>query len=382
MNITGIICEYNPFHNGHLYHLKETRRITKDSIIIVVLGGNFLQRGNMSIINKIDKTRIALEYGADIVVELPFAFATQSADLFAKGAIAILKELKCNTLVFGSESNNTDELVKLANIQLNNKEYDTLIKKHLDTGINYPTALNNALKALNGKEINTPNDLLGLSYIKEIIKEKANIVPISIKRTNEYHDKYTTGELSSATSIRECLNNKKNIKAFVPKDTYSILKNYINHDKEYFNYLKYKILSEGISISKYQTVDEGIENRILKNINNCNNLDELIKSIKTKRYTYNKLSRMFTHILCNFTKSDAQNNKDIKYIKILGFNNKGKSYLNSIKKEIKTTLITNVNKNTSKLLAIDIKADNIYSIINNIDYRLFINKPIINNSIE
>jgi len=382
MLATGIICEYNPFHNGHLYHLKETKKLKNNSVIIVILGGNFLQRGNMSIINKVDKASLALEYGADIVVELPFAFATQSADLFAKGSIELLKALKCDTLVFGSESNDIDNLITLANIQLNNEEYDTLIKKYLDTGINYPTALNLALKDLNQIDIKSPNDLLGLSYIREIIKQNASITPLSIKRTNEYHDKETTGFLSSATSIRECLNKKENIKDFVPKETYLILEKYINHDNDYFKYLKYKIITEGTSINKYQTVDEGIENRILKFINNCTTLDELIKEVKTKRYTYNKLSRMFTHILCNFTKTDALNSKDIKYIRILGLNDLGKKYLNSIKKELELPLITNITKENSKLLETELKTDTIYSIINDIDYKMFNYKPIIKTSIE
>ena len=380
MRATGIICEYNPLHNGHLYHLKETKKLTKDSVIIIILGGNFLQRGNMSIINKIDKTKLALEYGADIVIELPFPFASQSADLFAKGSIELLKALKCDTLVFGSESNDIDNLITLANIQLNNNEYDTLIKKYLDTGINYPTALNLALKDLNQSDIKSPNDLLGLSYIREIIKQNARITPLSIKRTNEYHDKETKGSLSSATSIRECLKNKNNIKKFVPNKTYSLLENYINHDNDYFKYLKFKIITEGININKYQTVDEGIENRILKAINKCNTLDELIKEVKTKRYTYNKLSRMFTHILCNFTKVDALNNKDIKYIRILGLNDLGKKYINKIKKEVELPLITNINKDNSKLLEIELKIDTIYSIINAIDYKIFNYKPVIKTS--
>ena len=369
MKSTGLICEYNPFHNGHLYHLNKAKELDKDAIIIVVLGGNFLERGNISILDKYTKAELALEYGADLVVELPFPFSTQSADIFARGSIEILKILKCQKLVFGSESNNIDMLYSMANTQLNSKEYDKLIKKYLNNGINYPTALSKALEDLNKEKITSPNDLLGLSYIREIIRQKTNIEPLTIKRTNDYHDKETQGEISSATSIRQLLNNGIDIKNFVPELTNTKLKDYKNYEYNYFKYLKYKIISEDKEIKKYQTVDEGIENRILKYINESSTLEELINNIKTKRYTYNKISRMLTHILCNFTKIDAKNNQSIKYIRVLGFNKKGQAYLNSIKKELTIPLITKLDKKSRLLTEIDNKVDSIYSLITENNYK-------------
>lgn len=358
----GIICEYNPFHNGHLYHLNKTKEQYPNSTIILVMSGNFVQRGNISLLNKWDKTTIALHYGVDIVIELPYVFATQSADVFAKGAISILKELKVNKLIFGSESNNVTKLQELANIQLHNPNYDTLVKTYLDKGYNYPTAMNKALYHITQQEITEPNDLLGLAYIKQIISQNADIEVETIQRTNNFHGTDLTGTITSATSIREALKNNIDITQYVPIETLKYL-NIIN-DNTYFNYLKYKIISNNQNLATYQTVDEGIENRIIKYINSCQTLDELITKIKTKRYTYNKISRMMNHILCNFTKAEAKS-QDLTYIKLLGFSNKGQTYLNKIKKELNVPLITKQKKDFDKLLTIDNRCDEIYDLITN-----------------
>lgn len=368
----GIICEYNPFHNGHIYHLNEVKKMYPNEEIILVLSGNFTQRGIPSIIEKYDKADIALTYGVDLVVELPFEFSTQSSDIFAQGSVSILNKMKCNKLIFGSESNNIEDLINLANIQINNKEYDKLVKDDLDKGINYPTAMSNALKKITNKTITEANDLLGLSYVKEIIKNKYNIEPISIKRTNSYNSKELSGTISSATSIREAINQNINISKYVPKETLN--KIIIIDNNRYFDLLKYKIISEK-DLSIYQTVDEGLDNKLLKEINNSNSLEELIDNIKSKRYTYNKLNRMFTHILCSYTKEE--NNKDIKYIRILGFNSTGKKYLNSIKKDIDVPVITNINKDNIDLLKLELKVDNIYNLITNRKDNLYSKKPII-----
>ena len=219
----GIICEYNPFHNGHLYHLNKIKELYKDEEIILILSGNFTQRGIPSIIEKYDKASIALSYGVDIVVELPFNFSTQSSDFFAKGSLQLLNKLKCNKLVFGSESNNIELLKDLVNIQLNNNEYNTLVKEELDKGINYPTAMSNALKKITNKTVSEANDLLALSYIKEIVKNNYLIEPISIQRTNNYNSKELTGNIDSATAIREAIKNNKDISKSLPKESYLII---------------------------------------------------------------------------------------------------------------------------------------------------------------
>lgn len=373
MEKIGIICEYNPFHNGHLYHLEKIKELYPESLIVLVMSSCFTQRGNFSILTKEEKTIISLKYGVDLVVELPFVFATQSADIFAKGAITILKMLGVNKLIFGSECDDISKLKEIANIQLNNSFYDDLVKSYLDDGVNYPTAMSNAIRDISDLEIDTPNDLLGLSYVKEIMRQDADIVPITIKRTNDFHDEEIASDIVSATAIRKALIEKKDIKDKVPSLTYEYLKD--KKDYDYFEFLKYKIITEGTDIEKYQTVDEGLENRIVNYIDKCNDLDSLMERIKTKRYTYNKLSRMFIHILVSFTKEEAFD-QDVHYIRILGFNDLGKEYLNSIKKDIKVPIITNIKKKDEELLEDVIRAEKIYALITKDDINSYKNPPV------
>ncbi len=358
MNIVGIICEYNPFHNGHKYHLEKIKEMFPDSIIILVMSGNFTERGIPSIIDKWNKTEIALEMGIDLVVELPFAFATQSADIFAHGSISILKELKANCLVFGSENNNVEKLTMAANYVLNDDSYQEKVKMYLDKGYNYPTSLNMAFPK-EYESIKTPNDLLAFSYIKEIMKQKANITPISIQRTNAFHS-MELSKIASSTSIRKALEEKKDITYSVPKEVANKLNGKLCFQNDYFPFLKYKILSSP-DLTIYQTVDEGIDKRIQKEIASVTNWEELIQSIKTKRYTYNRINRMLIHILCNFTKEQANKWHDISYIRVLGFSRKGQKYLNGIKKEMSLPLVTTFSRCQDEMLKYEQTVTSIYA---------------------
>lgn len=378
MSIIGVICEYNPFHNGHIYHLKKVKESFPNSLIILVMSGNFTQRGIPSIMDKWKKTEIALEYGVDLVVELPFVFATQSADIFAHGAISILKEMKAEYLVFGSETNDIDYLTHLANISLYNQNYQKKIKFYLDKGYNYPTALNMAFEGqVNIKE---PNDLLAISYIKEILKQDAKITPVSIQRTNSFHEEEINQAISSATSIRLALKTEQDFSKAVPDIVYLQLKKEFADQDNYFPFLKYKIVSQN-NLSIYQTVDEGIENRIKKVILETNNWKELVYKIKSKRYTYNKVNRMLIHILCDFTKEEANRMKDIEYIRILGFTQTGRNYLNRIKKDMNIPIISNYSGIDSEMLKIEMRATCIYSLFlpierqNSFIKREYQNKP-------
>lgn len=328
MNIIGIIAEYNPFHNGHLYHIEKIKEKYPNSLIILVLNGYFTQRGTISVLSKEDKTRISLDNKIDIVLELPFIYGTQSSDIFAYNSIKLLNELKVERIIFGSESNNIDLLNKVVDIQLNDPTYEDKVKEYLDEGNNYPTAMK---KALNIEEdINNPNDLLGISYIKAIKQINPNIIAETIQRTNNYHDIESTDNIISATNIRVKLNNEEDITNYLPPSTIEYLNNITNDSL--FNLLKFKILTDK-DLSIYLDVDEGIEYRILKYINESHNFDELISNIKTKRYTYNKINRMLLHILIGLTKED--NKKcNLDYLKILGFTNIGQDYLSTIKKDI------------------------------------------------
>ena len=211
MKIIGIIAEYNPFHNGHLYQINRIKEIYPDSIIIAVVSSSFTQRGEISILNKWNKTNICLDNSIDIVIELPFVFATQSSDIFGRGAVKILEQLNIDTLVFGTETDNIEWLKEVAELQLNNKEYDNKVKYYIDKGLNYPTATNKAVQELTGYKVDTPNDLLALSYIKQIKKDKKNIEIINIKRTIDYHTTETHNNITSASNIRSKYINNENI---------------------------------------------------------------------------------------------------------------------------------------------------------------------------
>ena len=375
MHIIGLVAEYNPFHNGHLYQINKIKEKYPNSIIIVVLSSSFTQRGDISILNKWDKTQIALDNNIDLVVELPFVYSTQSSDVFAEGSINILNKLKIDTLVFGTERDNIEDLELLADIQINNNEYQEKVKEYLNKGLNYATSTNKALEDITNIKVDTPNDLLALSYIKQIKLHNYPIKYINIQRTTSYHGKEISNNITSASNIRKLYYEDKEIKELIPFNQEQLYKISMNN---YYNILRYKILTEDTNIKKYQTVDEGIESRIINNINISNNYEELIQNIKTKRYTYNKISRMLLHIIVGFTKEEAKKIK-VDYIRVLGFNSRGKTYLNKIKKELTIPLITGYKKNISKVLDIELRATKIYALVTDMSLikREYQIKPII-----
>ncbi|MBQ8891551.1 MAG: nucleotidyltransferase [Bacilli bacterium] len=358
----GIIAEFNPFHNGHLYFINKIKEMYPESFITLVMSTNFTQRGEFSFLTKWDKTRISLNNNIDLVIELAFYFATQSSDTFAKTAVSILEYLDMDYLIFGSESNDIKTLTTLASTAIFNKEYDKLVKEYLKTGNSYPSSVSKALFNLTNINLIDSNDILGVSYIKAILLNDYKIKPLCIKRTNSYLNKQTTGTISSATSIRELFINNKDYKDFIPNDTYKLMnidKNYINN---YFNILKYKLISEIDELDIYLDVNEGIDKKIKKVILNVTSYQELLNKLKSKRYTYNKLNRMFLHILLNIKKSDSY---DIKYIRVLGFNEMGRKYIKKMKEEITLPIITNYRETTDLVLDIEKIATILYLNITN-----------------
>lgn len=356
----GIIAEYNPFHNGHLYHLKKIKELYKDEEIILVLSGNFTQRGEPSIIDKWRKTEIAKLAGIDLIIELPFLYSTQSADFFSYGALTILEKLKVDQFVFGSETDDIETLTEIAKAQIENENFDHLVQIYSKLGENYPTAISKALYDLTGKKINAPNDLLGVSYIKTILKNHYQIKPVAIKRTTCYHTEKLK-KITSSTTIRNTLKEKKEIDIAIP--TY--VKKYLKQENlhfmdDYFPLLKYKIITEK-DLSIYHTVDEGIDRLLKKVVMNCSNYNELILKLKSKRYTYNKISRMLLHILIGLTKEEANQQQNKIHIRILGFNEKGQKYLNRIKKKIDIPILSKFEKN-NPLLELELKSTIVYSL--------------------
>lgn len=377
MKSVGIICEYNPFHNGHLYHIEKTKELFPDHTLILIMSGNVTERGELSILNKWEKTDIALHYGVDLVLELPFVYASQGADIFCYGALKILAEIGVEAIIFGSECNDVNILKNCAETQLYNKDYQLLVKDYLAAGLNYPTALSKALEKISNIAINTPNDILGLGYVKEIIQNNYNITPVTIKRTNDYHSTKIKGNISSATSIRNGIINNLDVSKSIPKYVEQFLRKKLFFLEDYFDFIKYRIVSEE-DLFKYQTVDEDIVPRMKKYILESNSLEEFLLKVKTKYYTYNKLMRMCSHILFSFTKEEANFYVKNPYIRILGFSKNGQKYLNIIKKDINIPIISNYSNDKEKLLIIDIRLAKILSILKKDDFFIkeYTTKPI------
>lgn len=367
----GIIAEYNPFHNGHLYHLNKVKNMFPNSYLILVLIGNFTQRADISIINKWDKTKIALEYGFDLVVELPYNIATSSASIYALGAIKILDELNCDCLVFGSETNDVEKFKEIAIKTSKNKIYQDKIKYFLDKGFNYPKSCSLALEHLFKDKIDKPNDVLALEYVRSIINLKSKIKPISIKRTNNYNDTNINDKITSASSIRKNISNKELIINTLPKKSYDLINN-INYD-DFFKYLKYEILTND-NLNDILDVDEGIENKLKKEIISVDKLEDLILKVKSKRYSYNRIKRMLLHIL---TKTKKDYDKEVKYIRVLGMNLNGMKILKEAKKNSNLQIVTKFKKEYYKLFEDDIKASKLYSLLTKYDVKKDFSKPII-----
>ena len=367
LEIVGIICEYNPFHNGHIHHIEEIKKRYPDSLIILALNGYFLERGEISIISKEDKAKIALEYNVDIVVDVPVLYGTQSADSFAYAAVFLLNKLRANRIIFGSETNDIKKIIAIAK-ESNTNKYAQEIKDLLETGLNYPTALAKSLKT---DFSFMPNDLLGISYVKAILKINKKIIPETIQRTSNYLDTSSCDDIISASNIRNKIKNKESIKKYLPKESLNrIIK--IDYDK-YFDLLK-AIIIRSDDLDTILDVDEGIENRIKEMIVKAKNIEELISKIKTRRYTYNKINRMLIHILLGIKKKDAKSS--ITYLHIIGINRKGRDYLKNIRKNI--DIAYNVDKQ-SKIFQYELKASYIYDIIANQECskKELSNKPVI-----
>ena len=338
-NVIGLIVEYNPFHNGHLHHIQEIDRLFEDNIKIAVMSGDYVQRGEPSLINKFEKTKIALSQGVDIVIELPAFYSTQSAEIFAKGSINLLNKLSCSHIVFGSESNDLDKLKRIAAISLT-KEFEHSLKKFLAEGFSYPTAFS---KALFDEKLGS-NDILALEYLKAIkaINPKIEAYCIKREKTGYYDDE--KDNFASATHIRKILldyNKKKEdklnkIKNLVPEFSYKILEEnfgVFSYLSDFYDLIKYNIIKNHSNLKNIQDLEVGLENRLYKYSLENSNFDEFFNNILTKRLTISRLQRILLHSLFNLTETITEKVKNkIPFVKILGFSTKGQEYLNYLKK--------------------------------------------------
>ena len=393
--VVGIIAEYNPFHNGHSYHIQNTKAQTGADFVVAVMTGNFTQRGNTSVINKWEKTKMALNGNADLVVELPTIYSVSSAENFANGAVKILNELGIvDTISFGMEADDISTLNNIANVLVNEPpEYKTILEHELGKGNSFPKARENALMMyLNdikryANVVKGSNNILAIEYLKALKKQKSSIVPFGIKREKVYYNSTKIiDEYASATGIRNLLlhNQLEEVRKVMPSKSYSILLNnlrqgtYVLDIIAYNDEIIYKLRSMTVKqIANLPDVSEGLEYLIKEVSNKTNNLIELINGIKSKRYTQTRIQRILLYALLGITKKDMEMSKKITpYIRVLGCSEKGKILLSQINSKAKviTSLkkyeVSNKNKRfcigkqkaLNRMLEIDKMATDIYTI--------------------
>ena len=403
-NVLGIIAEYNPFHNGHLYQLNSSKSITNSDYSIAIISGNFTQRGDVAIVDKWTRAQMALENGIDLVIELPTVYAISSAENFASGAVKILDSLGIvNFLSFGSECNDISILSQVTDVLVDEPpEYKTLLSHELDKGVSFPKARERALMMyLNdvrrfASVLSSPNNILGIEYLKALKRQKSPMQPIAIQRKDsKYNDDTipTDSQFASATALRKlCATHHSDIlQRFMPEASYNLLssamengnivKSLSDFDKLIIYTLRKMTTDE---IANLPDVSEGLEFAIKSAVNQCNTVSELLSIINTKRYTQTRLQRILLYAILGITKKDMQLSKTTKpYIRVLGFNDKGRELISEIsKRNKKLTMISSVkkfmdsnpNKNLKQLLEKDIWATNVYTLgyeydsIGNLDY--------------
>lgn len=390
--VLGIVCEYNPFHNGHLYHIIQSKKISGADYTIAIMTGNFTQRGDVSLVDKWSKAQMALLSGVDLVIELPVIYSVSSAENFAEGAVKILNSLKIvDNISFGSETKDINLLDRIAEVLYNEpKEYQTLLSHELSKGLSYPKARENALMMyLNdvrrfANVLSSPNNILGIEYLKALRKSKSHMLPICIPRVGAGHNDTTYSKnIASATTVRNFVSSNKydtlEFKRLLPMSTYSILADNIkkghiinglaNFEKEILYTLRKMSLGE---IANLPDVSEGLEYKIKNAANSCNSLIEFFNIVSSKRYAKTRISRILVYALLGITKKDMQLSKSATpYVRVLGFNKDGQNLLSMISRanpklplitSVKKFEETNKNKNLQAMLAKDIWATDVYTL--------------------
>lgn len=391
MKVTGIIAEYNPFHNGHAYQIQEARKMTGADYIVVVMSGDFTQRGVPAIIDKYSRTEMALKAGADLVIELPLYYASGSAEFFANGAISILDKLGVvDSLLFGSECGDIQLLTDIADILINKKEIlDHGIKEKVKSGISYPLARIRTIEEIvpNAFEhvdaMGQPNNILGFEYIRALKNRNSKIIPYTNRRNGSgYHDRMVTNILSSALAIRssiEANDSLEMVKDQMPDYVYEILqrnfkKTFPVYNEDISALLKYKLLLDAQEgYYNYADISPDFSDKIEKNLSKYISYNQYCDLLKTKDITYARVGRCLLHILLNIRKDNLHtyvDNDFTFYARMLGFRKSSGELLSEIKKNSSIPLISKLAdaKNVLSPLALemldaDIQSAHIYDTV-------------------
>lgn len=367
MKTVGIIAEYNPFHNGHAYHLQKARELCGADFVVVVMSGDFVQRGTPAIINKYVRAEMALQGGADLILELPVRYATGSSEYFATGAISLLESLGVvGAVCFGSERGNVEPIKRIADVLVTESaEYCLALREELKKGRSYPTAREQALIRCHQdaaiKDILThPNNLLGIEYCKALRKLQSSIQPLTIRRLDSnYHDRRLSEKYSSASALRFALQKDgvHRLKGQIPEMAYAILSNHlerydVSDIDDYSQLLRYKLMLENPeSLLHYSDITKEMSNRIYTMINGLDTYKDFIKQMKTRNITYTRAARSLLHILLNIPQYALYEHSadNTPYARILGFRKDSENLLGAIKNRGSIPLISKLADRKSLL---------------------------------
>lgn len=389
MKIVGLIAEYNPFHNGHLYHIQKARELTGADYVIVVMSGDFVQRGTPAVYDKYTRTRMALKSGADLVLELPVLFATSSAEDFAACGVALLDCLGVvDSICFGSECGGTEPLSRIARVLSEEpEEYQELLKGYVRSGLTFPDARAQALTSwlsLSDEEsrlLLSPNNILGIEYMKALIRRESRIKPVTVKRNGHgYHDLSLAGEFASATAIRKLLADPDGLSSIASQVPEQVLEEILqglpvfpDDLTEILNYTLLSLVQSGRNLTEYLDLSEELDSRIRSLLLQYQTFSNRIGDLKTKQYTYSRISRCLLHLILNSKKADAVRYRELGYCgyaRVLGFQKKSAEIMTGIKEHGSIPLITKpssakqlVDAAFLPMLEQDLYASHIYSSI-------------------
>ncbi len=359
MKILALITEYNPFHNGHIYHIEKAKELVKPDVTVAIMSGSFTQRGEIAVTDKFARTRAALCH-VDLVAELPFLNAVSSADDFARGGVHIANQLQATHLVFGSESGDINALLNAAHesrLLENSSEFNDLLKQ----GYSYPRAMSTLAES---PLLASPNDTLGIAYINAVHESRSSITPGTIKRIgNNYSDaSLSSTEFSSATSLRAALfgGDTKEAAKFMPESLISqMMSGHLASNEDFYQTLKTVILTRSPEeLKSIYMMTEGLEHRLKDKIRSADSYAEFLSAVKTKRYTWTRLSRLMISILLNITNDVMAEHTLSDTVRILGMTGQGRKYLKSLDS---VNIITNVNKKNRGLVSHEVTATEVYN---------------------